>query len=181
MNRRVYATFIITPIFLTIMSSLYLSISIAGKFIAVDLMRQNEPTAVLDASFYWIPNPAGVNQYVNGDTKIRHQALFGFIVVRYIVKVDERLEKPSIISTNLPYREFAKTSDGFWTYDSGCFIEIQPPNAIVTKYLILQTKASQTGRYIGIVRHPSLAEDPICGANQQFWWCKIESKLFSYS
>ncbi|MEM1655454.1 MAG: hypothetical protein QXU12_03140 [Nitrososphaerota archaeon] len=82
-----------------------------------------------------------------------------------IVKVDGRLEKPSIISTNLPYREFAKTSDGFWTYDSGCFIEIQPPNAVVTKYLILQTKASQTGRYIGIVRHPSLAEDPICGAN----------------
>lgn len=124
-----------------------------------------EPTVVLEARFDWTPNPASVNEGVTGATQIKYQSLFYLVPIRYIVKVDGRLAKPVIVSTNLPYKEFVKSSDGWWIYDSGCFIEINPPGAVITKYLDFVTSADQPGRYQGIVTHPSLVEDPFCGAD----------------
>jgi len=82
-----------------------------------------------------------------------------------MVKVDGRLAKPIIVSTNLPYKEFVKTDDGWWVYDSGCFIEFNPPGAMFAKHLDFKTSASEQGNYQGIVRHPSMVEDPPCGAD----------------
>ena len=124
-----------------------------------------EPAVVLDARFDWMPNPVNVNEEVTGMTQIRYQSWVYAVPIRYIVKVDGRLAKPVIVSTNLPYKEFVKSDDGWWVYDSGCFIEFNPPGATFTKYLDFKTSASQGGSYQGIVRHPSLAEDPLCGAD----------------
>lgn len=157
------SAFLILALILVMMSVL-VPTALAFNENNVEKKPSVEPAVVLDARFDWVPNPASVNEVVVGATQIRYQSWFYIVAIRYIVKVDGRLAKPVIISTNLPYKQFVK-EDGWWVYDSGCFVEIAPPGAIITKYLDFKTSASKPGNYIGIVRHPSLAEDPICGAN----------------
>mgnify|MGYP001774337618 CR=1 FL=1 len=36
--------------------------------------------------------------------------------------------------------------------------------AVITKYLDFMMSADKPGSYQGMVRHPSLAENPLCGA-----------------